>query len=170
MSSSDRRTLIAGALSGGALMALSGCFRPMLAESSDASRLRGRVALPGIAGRRGYQLTRQLERRLGRPQNPDHRLEVDLAFDDRGLAIAPDDAVTRITITATAAWRLYRRGETTPVLVAREVSEAGYNATGSLYAGEIARRDIEDRLARDLGERIARTVLARADTVLESAS
>ena len=44
--------------------------------------------------------------------------------------------------------------------------QSGYNATGSLYATRQVRRDIERRLARDLGERIARVILARADEAL----
>jgi len=168
MSSSERkahgrRGVIAGL---GAMLVLPGCLRPMLAEDGAAADLRGRVALPRIRGREGYLLRKQLERRLGEPKDPDYRLEVSLAFRERGLAISPNEAITRITLIATADWRLFRQGVAEPVLERQELSESGYNATGSLYAAEIARRDIERRLAEDLADRISRVVLARADMVL----
>ena len=164
MSWSDRRGVLAGL---GAAALLPGCFRPMLAESEAAAALRGRIDLPDGRGRTSYHLRRRLESLLGTPRQPDHRLEVDLDFRERGLAISEDDSITRVTLTGTANWRLFRRGESGPVLAGREVSESGYNATGSLYAAQITRRDIERRLARDLAERVSRGILARADRVLE---
>ena len=102
MSSSDRRTLLRGLGAGAALLALPGCLRPMLAEDSAATSLRGRIDLPPIDGRIGYHLYKRLEDRLGTPVRPDYRLDVNLTFRDRGLAISQDDAVTRITMTAEA--------------------------------------------------------------------
>jgi len=148
---------------------LSGCLRPMLAKTGASSDLRGRIALPEIAGRTGYHLTRRLEDRLGRPGTPDYRLTVGLELRRRGLAIAQDRAITRRTVTAVATWELTPRGADAPVLTGREIAESGYNETGSLYATETTARDIERRLAEEVAERIARTVLARADTVLAAA-
>jgi len=73
--------------------------------------------------------------------------------------------VTRISLTATADWALYAAASTNPVLKDRTVSQSGYNSTASLYATRAAKLDIERRLARDLGERIARSILARADVI-----
>lgn len=164
MSWSDRRGVLAGLA---AMALLPGCFRPMLAETGGARGLRGRIDLPPVRGRTGYHLREQLESRLGAPRDPDLRLEVDYELRERGLAIAPGDAVTRITLTATAAWRLRARGREEPILADTVLSEAGYNATGSLYAAQSTRRDVERRLAEDVAERIARGILARADTVRE---
>ena len=162
-----RRGLLALTLAGLA----GGCLRPMLAEDGRARALTGRIELPAVAGRRGYHLSRRLAARLGTPTDPQFRLEVDLAFRSRGLAIAQDRAITRRTVTATARWRLLRPGrDGPPVLTGRERAESGYNETGSLYASQVTARDIERRLAEELAERIARTIQARADTVAAAAS
>lgn len=142
---------------------LAGCFRPMLAEDGAASDLRGQIALPSIDGRFGYYLTQSLEDRLGKPRNPVWRLMVQTDVRERGLAVAQDNSVTRLTLTATAKWQLQRDGET---VLSDEVSaQSGYNATSSLFATRQTRRDIERRLARDLGVRISRIVLARAEQI-----
>ena len=158
MWSSERRALLAGL----AALALGGCFRPMLREDSDARLLRHRIALPDIDGRFEYYLVRSLEDRLGEPDDPEFRLEVVTKFDERGLAIAQDDAVTRISLVAEASWSLWRRGVAEPLIRDVAISQSGYSATASLFATRMTRRDIEERLARDLGERIARAIFARA--------
>ena len=60
-------------------------------------------------------------------------------------------------------------GGSEPVLRDRSVSQSGYNSTASLFATRAAKLDIESRLARDLGERIARSLLARAGAILATA-
>ncbi|MEM6905426.1 MAG: LPS assembly lipoprotein LptE [Pseudomonadota bacterium] len=151
-----------GVLAGLGAMALSGCFRPMLAEDSPAASMRGRVALPEIDGRLGYYLYQSLEDRLGAAQDPVWRLSVSVKTEERGLAIAQDNSVTRVSVTAVAEWALFEAGQSEAVLRDREVTQSGYNATASLFATRETRRDVERRLARDLGERISRAVLARA--------
>lgn len=159
MSSCDRRAVLAGL----AILPLAGCFRPMLAEDGPASAVLGRIALPTVDDRFGYFLNRSLEGRLGRATAPDWRLEVNTRITERGFAVAQDNSVTRITLEAEATWKLFRAGETRPVLTDRAVTQSGYGATSSLFATRQTRRDIERRLANDLGERISRAILARAE-------
>lgn len=163
MWSSERRAVLA--LLGATL--LGGCFRPMLREDSAARGLRNRIALPEVDGRFGYYLHRSLEERLGKPIEPEYRLEISTELEQHGLVVAEDDAITRIALVAKAEWSLWRAGEDTPALEGSAISQSGYSATGSLFATRIARRDIEERLARDLGERVARVILARAGEVAE---
>ena len=158
MSSCDRRGLLAGV----GVLTLGGCFRPMLREDSSASLMRHSIALPAVEDRFQHHLVESLEDRLGEPVDPAFRLDVVSTVSERGLAVAQDDAVTRISILAEAAWTLWRTGESEPIVTDIAYSELGYNATGSLFATRQTRRDIERRLARDLGERIARAILARA--------
>ena len=149
-------------LLGLAILPLAGCFRPMLAEDAPAAGLLGKVELPEIQGRFGYFLVKSLEDRLGRPNGPEYRLSVETDISERGLAVAQDNSVTRVTLVAEAKWKLWREGQNQPVLSDIAVTQSGYGATSSLYATRQTRRDIERRLARDLGERIARAVLAQA--------
>lgn len=166
MSSSDRRAVLAGLA--GALALTSGCFRPMLAESSAASALHGRIALPTIDGRFQYHLGQSLEDRLGTPRDPLYRLEVRTRLTEDNLAITPDDAITRKSLTAEARFRLLPVGSGEPVMTDRVISQSGYNSTGSLFATRVAAQDTEKRLAQDLGERIARRILADAGRLAPS--
>ena len=164
MSSSDRRFVLAGLAAG--VMTLSGCLRPMLAKGGAASRMRGRIALPRVNDRFSYFLDESLTARLGRPGDAEYLLEVSRSLSDRGIAIAQDNAATRVTLLVTAKWSLKRLSDVRVMLKDKVEIQSGYNATGSLYATRQVRRDIERRLARDLGERIARVILARADEAL----
>ena len=153
-------------LIGGLLVGpLGGCFRPMLAEDSPSAAMIGRIRLPDFDDRFGYHLNASLRDRLGRPQSEDFRLEVKTRIDRSNLAIAQDNAITRISLTAVADWTVYATGGSKPLLKDRTLSQSGYNSTASLFATRAAKLDIERRLARDLGERIARSLLARADDI-----
>lgn len=168
MSLSDRRRLLRGLLAGAGLIGLlGGCFRPMLAENTKASSIRGRIALPDPDDRLGYHLYQSLEARLGRPGTTDFTLTVGVRTRSRGFAVAQDDSVTRISVRATASWALFADGKAQPVLKSRAVTESGYNATDSLFATRQAEIDVERRLARDLGERISRVILANAQALTE---
>lgn len=156
-----RRLLLRAALVASAGL-LSGCFRPMLAETAPARTLVGRFDLPEIDGRFGYHLYRSLESRLGTPADPLWRLEIETRIDEDDLAITPDNAITRKSLTARADFALVPLAGGSPVLKDTVISQSGYNSTASLYATRTVRRDTEERLARDLGERIARRVLAKA--------
>lgn len=167
MSWSDRRSVLRAGLAALALP-LAGCFRPMLAESGAAGDLRGRIAFPEIDGRFGYHLYRSLEARLGTPVDPLWRLEIDTRMTEDDLAITPDTAITRKSLTAKAEYRLIRIAGGAPVLSDTVISQSGYNSTASLYATRVVKQDTEERLARDLGERIARRVLAAAGRLTPS--
>ena len=159
------KVLLAGILGG----LLAGCFRPMLAADSPSAGLVGRVRLPEFDSRFGFYLSDSLRDRLGRAGAEDFRLEVETRFESEDLAIAQDNAVTRISLTVIADWALYPAQGSEPVLHGRTLSQSGYNSTASLFATRQARLDIERRLARDLGERIARSLLARASGIIASA-
>ena len=167
MSWSDRRAVLRGGFLAAAF-ALSGCFRPMLAEDAPARELRGLVALPELDTRFGYHLRQGLEERLGAPRAPRWRLEVDAVLNEDDLAITPDSAITRKSLTAEADFRLVPIGGGAALVEDRVVSQSGYNATGSLYATRAVARDTEERLARDLGLRIGRRVLAAAERLARS--
>jgi len=162
--------LLGGTLGGG----LAGCFRPMLAADSPSAVLIGRIRLPDFDDRFGFYLNDSLRDRLGRVGAEDFRLEVETRIESRDLAIAQDNAVTRISLTAVADWALYPAAGPgsalgAAVMQGRAVSQSGYNSTASLFATRAAKLDIERRLARDLGERISRSLLARAGEALASA-
>jgi len=165
---SRRRVLVLGgslALAG----LLGGCFRPMLAADSPSADLIGHIRMPEFDDRFGYDLNASLSDRLGRTKAEDFRLEVETEINRRGLAITQDNAVTRIRVTAIADWKLFPAQGSEPVMRGRAVSQSGYNSTASLFATRAAKLDIERRLARDLGERIARSVLSGSSNLVAAA-
>ena len=141
-------------------VSVAGCFRPMLAEGEVSSSIRGRIAMPEIDGRFGYFLSKSLEDRLGETETADWVLSVTHNVTRRGLAVASDNSVTRITLFARADWQLRRRSNGSVVLSDQVTSQSGFNATTSLFATRQTEQDIERRLARDIGERIARRIYA----------
>lgn len=160
-----RRRAALGLLAGFGAVTLSGCFRPMLAKTETGRGLYGKVALPPVRDRFSNAMNETLESRLGPPADTAYRLEVEMRVTERGLLVAQDNAVTRIQLTGRAQFRLFRDGEPEPVLDDSVFTEAGFDETASLYASRTTRRDIEERIARDLGERIARRVLARGQAL-----
>ena len=163
MSLSDRRAVLGGL--GLALLGLPGCLRPMLAKGGAAANLRGRVSYPSINDRFGYFMNESLSSRLGRTGTAAYRLEIARTITEAGVAIARDSSATRINLLVKANWRLVRVSDGKALMTDELVLQSGYNATTSLYATRQTRRDIERRLARNLGERIARTLQARADEI-----
>ena len=162
MLSFNRRSLLAAAIGVAAPALLGGCFRPMLAEGETSASLHGRIAMPQIDGRFGYFLSKSLEDRLGETRTADWVLSVTHNITRRGLAVADNNSVTRITLLALADWELRRSTTGAVVLSDRTVSQSGFNATTSLFATRQTEQDIERRLARDIGERIARRIYANA--------
>lgn len=161
MLSSDRRSLLSFGLVLVGTTALGGCFRPMLADGSHQTELRGRVALPEIDGRFGYFLSKSLEDQLGETTQVDWVLEANSKITRRGLAVAQNNAVTRITLLAQTDWVLRKRSTGAVVLSDTTTSQSGFNATTSLFASRQTEQDVERRLARDTGERISRRIYAQ---------
>ena len=162
MSSFDRRMVLRGTAALGLSGFLAGCFRPMLAENAPARGLRGRIALPAVESRFDHYLRESLEDRLGTPTDPAWRLDVETRLTEDDLAITPDGVITRKNLTARADYRLSPIVGGAAVLADEVVSQSGYNATASLYATRVAAQEVEERLAADLGLRIAHRVLAAA--------
>ncbi len=147
-----RRAVLAGLL-------LAGCgFTPALREGAPARGLLNRVAYVLPDGRIGFTLRNSLEERLGRPSgSTPYTLTANLVIADSALAITPDSSITRYVLRGTSAWSL-----TGPdlSLSGEAQSMSAYSATGSLFATRAARRDAEERVARDIGQRIWTAVAA----------
>ncbi len=157
MSWSDRRVFLA--LAGAAL---TGCgFQPALRAGGAAGSPRGRTKLVLPQGRLGFALREVLIERLGQPgADADHILRADLVLGEQGLAITPDSSITRFVVRGESNWRL-DGPEGSGVIEGVERAQTAYSATGSLYATRAAQRDAEERVSRELGERIATRIIAR---------
>ena len=163
MWSSERRRLLFGMLA--ATLTLPGCLRPMLAADGKAEALHGRIELPPVDDRFSHFVEESLSRRLGRAGAADYRLQIARTISEAGVAITQDNSATRVTLLVEASWTLLRTRDDAVILSDKVILQSGYNATTSLYATRQTRRDIERRMARDLGERIARSIQARAGEI-----
>lgn len=160
----DRRSL---ALLAGSALGLAACgFRPLYAPEQAASALRNKVAIGQVAGREGFFFREKLIERLGTAQAPDFRLIARLSSEQTGLAITQTAAVTRYNINGQANFTLLRLSDRMAVLDGQVFATAGYSATGSAFATQVAARDARERLATTLAEKLASRVLLSADEVV----
>jgi LPS-assembly lipoprotein len=144
--------------------ALAGCgFRPLHGEDSAARAVAGDIAYETPTDRIGYHMRRMLERRLGRaPADAQYLLVADVSLNDSGLAITEDSSITRYVVRGRSRYAMTGPEGFVPVSGFVE-SISAYSATGSLYATRAARRRAEERIAEDMGERIATRVSAELD-------
>lgn len=154
---SERRRLLASLAT---LAALPACgFEPLYDPAGPAATTAGKVEVEVIEGTPGFLMRERLIDRLGPAQAPTHRLAVDLALDQVGVAITEQDVTTRFNVRGTAAWRLVPIGAGEPVLVGEAGAVSGYSApasdTASAFAILSAQRDAEEQVALLLADRIA---------------
>lgn len=144
----------------GALLGLGGCgFRP-LHQNGGASL---RVALNGEHGRLGRHFRESWRRLAGEAgETPLWRLDVDLVFTDREVAISDEDDVTRYDVIGKVAYELGGvDDEEAPTHDGVISAESAYSTLGTPYATRVARRDAEKRVARELAERLFATLAPR---------
>lgn len=165
MSSSDRRRALALLLGAAGAPLLAGCgFRPVYGEGSAARALVGQVAIEAPLSRLGFHFRQALEERLGEGGG-DAPLELESGFtiSKSGLAITPDNSITRYTLNGIGVYRLLRRADGVVLDEGEVRTLTAYSATASLYATRAAERDAEERIVRDLAGRIATRIAARAN-------
>lgn len=159
MSSSDRRTV----LSLLAALPLAACgFAPAYGPTGPATALRGRVALQDPDTRAGFELVRRLQERLGTATAPRWQLAYTITTEEVGVAISPENAVTRYNIRGTVDWTLTETATATRVDGGRASSFTSWSATGPTVAGLAAQEDAERRLMVILADQIVTRLIGRA--------
>ncbi len=135
----------------------------MHGADSAASQIAGKVSIETPTDRVGYHMRKALERVLGRSSaSADYLLIADIKLSDSGLAITEDSSITRYVVRGRSRYVMTGPEGMKPVSGFVE-SMSAYSATGSLYATRAAQRDAEERLAADLGDRIATRIAAELD-------
>lgn len=149
-----------------ALLAACG-FEPLYAPGGPAAGAAGRIEVGVIDGAPGFAMRERLAARLGEPAGATHRLDIDLAFEQTGVAITEKDVTSRFDVTGTAEWKLVSLSADRNVLSGTESVVTGYSAptseTSSAFAILSARRDAEKRLAETLADRVAQRIAVAAD-------
>lgn len=149
-----------------AMLTLAGCgFRPLYgtasipggAESAFGSIRIAPVAPTNDSDRIGYLLSDALDRAIHTPGHHEaarYELKLTLTDERRGLSIQDDSSTTRYNYRLTADWTLTPLGSSAALASGRAETTASYNVVDSQYATLIARKDAEDRAAREISEQI----------------
>lgn len=157
MSSSDRRAVVFSVL------ALAGCgFSPVYAPGGAGEALRGRIRMDEPRDNAGFLLVRQLERRLGLPEDPRYALSATISLDEEGVAITPEQVTTRYQLRGDVSFALSDIQTGERVTSGKVTSFTGYSATGTTVATRTAEKDARARLMVILADQIVAKLLATA--------
>lgn len=160
------RTVVAPCLTSAAALLLSACgLQPMYAGGGNGTVAQGLAAIevPAIEGRSGWLVRNALTDRLGAGGGATAHYRLDVRLDERleGLGVLADDTVARERLTLRARYQLVDAGSGDILLDATDGTDAGIDVVSSEYAVIAAEQSAEERLAKDLADRItARVALA----------
>lgn len=158
MSSSDRRTFLT-LLATAPVLAACG-FEPAYAPGGGVGQLLNRVAIDPPADKNAFDLVERLEDRLGRPDAPAYRLSYRIATRRVGLAITPENAITRYNVNGTVAFALREIGGERLLAEGEVASFTSYAASGTPVATLTAEEDAYERLMRILADQLVARLIA----------
>jgi LPS-assembly lipoprotein len=142
------------------LPGLAACtFAPAYAPGGPAANLQGAVRVDDPDTKAGFDLVERLEERLGRPSAPRYQLGYTITTKANGVAITPENAITRYHLTGTVDFTL-KDQQGAVVTSGRVESFTAYSATGSTVAGLAAEEDASLRLMRILADLVVSRLLA----------
>lgn len=148
------------------VLALSACgLQPMYAGGGSGTVAQGLagVDVPAIEGRNGWLVRNALTDRFhaGGSANPRYRLDVRLDERLESLGVVADNTVSRERLTLRARYQLVDIASDTIMLDASDGTDAGIDVVSSEYAVIAAEQSAQERLAKNLADRItARVALA----------
>lgn len=149
-----------------AALALTGCgLQPMYAGGGSGTVARGLAAVevPAIAGRSGWLVRNALTDRFQAGGREAARYRLDVRLDEKleGLGVLGNDTIARERLTLRARYQLVDAESGAILLDSTDGSDAGVDVVSSEYAVIAAEQSAEERLAKDLADRItARVSLA----------
>lgn len=149
------------------LLALTACgLQPMYPGGGSGAVAQGLagIAVPAIEGRNGWLVRNALTDRFqagGAAAATRYRLDVRLDEKLEGLGALGNDIVARERLTLRARYQLVDAETGSILLDATDGTDAGIDVVSSEYAVIAAEQSAEERLAKDLADRItARVALA----------
>lgn len=157
MLSSDRRQFLI--LMAAAPLAACG-FAPAYAPGGAAASLQGAVRVADPTTKNAFDLVERLEERLGRPEAARYALDYTIETKPVGVAISPENAITRYNLTGTIQFTLTDIGTGAALTAGRVYSFTSYSASGSTVSTLAAEEDAAFRLMRILADQIVTRLLA----------
>ncbi len=162
MLSSDRRQFLLTL----AALPLAGCgFQPVYGTGGPAAALRGRIAFRAPNTPEGFRLRARLEDRLGRVEQGDYLLTVELDIREVSLVISSQQDINRFNLPGTARWTLTPAGQDAPVATGEAETFTAYSAFGTTVATSEAQDDARDRLAIALADLIVTDLMVAAQSL-----
>lgn len=159
MLSSDRRAFLTLL----ATLSLAGCgFQPVYGTNGAAEALRDRIAYRAPDTVEGFRLRARLEDRLGRVEQGDYLLTVQMDIREVALVISSDQDTNRYNLPGKATWALTPAGDDSPVAQGIAETFTAYSAFGTTVATRTAQEDARDRLATALADLIITDLMAAA--------
>lgn len=142
-----------------AALALTGCgLQPMYAGGGSGTVARGLAAVevPAIAGRSGWLVRNALTDRFQAGGREAARYRLDVRLDEKleGLGVLGNDTIARERLTLRARYQLVDAESGAILLDSTDGSDAGVDVVSSEYAVIAAEQSAEERLAKDLADRI----------------
>lgn len=148
------------------LLFLPSCaLQPMYAGGRSGAVAQGLAAveIPAIEGRSGWLVRNALRDRFAAGGSASTRYRLDVRLDEKleGLGVIGNDTVARERLTLRARYQLVDSTDNSILLDATDGTDAGVDIVSSEYAVIAAEQTAEERLAKDLADRItARVALA----------
>lgn len=146
-----------------AALALPACgLQPMYAGGGSGTVARGLAAVDvsAIEGRRGWLVRNALTDRFRAAGKEAARYRLDVRLDEKleGLGVLGNDTVARERLTLRARYQLVDSSSGAILLDATDGTDAGIDVVSSEYAVIAAEQSAEERLAKDLADRITARV------------
>ncbi|MCW1950016.1 MAG: hypothetical protein KIH44_001425 [Octadecabacter sp.] len=153
---SDRRKFL-GVL---AALSLTGCgFTPVYGTNGSTRTLRGRIAYRAPNTPEGFRLRARLEDRLGRVEQGDYLLTVQLSISEAAVVISSAQDINRFNLPGKATWELTEPGNDTPLASGTAKTFTAYSAFGTTVATREAQDDARERLAIALADLIVTDII-----------
>lgn len=140
---------------------LAGCgFTPVYGTHGAGASLLGRIAYRAPNTPEGFRLRARLEDRLGRVEQGDYLLSVQLDIDEVVVVISSAQDINRFNLPGTATWTLTEDGSDHPLASGVAETFTAYSAFGTTVATREAQDDARDRLAIALADMIVTDLIA----------
>lgn len=143
-----------------AVMPVAGCgFTPVYGTNGSTRSLRGRIAYRAPNTPEGFRLRTRLEDRLGRVEQGDYLLTVDLEIEEVAVVISSAQDINRFNLPGKATWTLTEPGVDQPLASGVAETFTAYSAFGTTVATQEAQDDARDRLAIALADLIVTDII-----------
>ena len=128
--------------------------------SGTVARGLAAVEVPAIAGRSGWLVRNALTDRFQAGGREAARYRLDVRLDEKleGLGVLGNDTIARERLTLRARYQLVDAESGAILLDSTDGSDAGVDVVSSEYAVIAAEQSAEERLAKDLADRITQRV------------